>query len=68
MKKLHKIYFNWSSGKDASFALYQMQQEKSFDIDLLVTTINSHLDRVTMHGLRRAFSCASRVYWYKTIN
>ncbi|MFT5600930.1 MAG: diphthamide synthase (EF-2-diphthine--ammonia ligase) [Flavobacteriales bacterium] len=49
----HKIYFNWSSGKDASFALYQMQQEKSFDIDLLVTTINSHLDRVTMQGLRR---------------
>jgi uncharacterized protein (TIGR00290 family) len=53
MKKPHKTYFNWSSGKDASFALYQMQQDKSFDIDLLVTSINSHLDRVTMHGLRR---------------
>ncbi|MDC8004818.1 diphthine--ammonia ligase [Aureisphaera galaxeae] len=47
-----KTYFNWSSGKDASLALYHLQKDDSFEIDRLITTINSHYDRVSMHGLR----------------
>lgn len=50
---MKKTYFNWSSGKDASLALYHLQKNKTFGIDRLVTTVNSHFDRVSMHGLRK---------------
>ncbi|WP_422083064.1 ATP-binding protein [Ulvibacterium sp.] len=52
MKK-PKTYFNWSSGKDASLALYHLQKSENYHIDRLLTTVNSHHDRVSMHGLRR---------------
>ncbi len=49
-----KLFFNWSTGKDSALALYRLQQENIFEVDLLVTTINKHFDRVSMHGLRRS--------------
>lgn len=51
MKK--KAYFNWSSGKDSALALYKIQQQNEYEIDLLVTTVNKEFDRVSMHGLRK---------------
>lgn len=48
-----KAYFNWSTGKDSSMALHKLQQENKLTIDRLLTTINGHHDRVSMHGLRR---------------
>ncbi len=48
-----KTYFNWSTGKDSALALYYLLQNKEFSIDKLVTSINSHHDRVSMHGLKR---------------
>ncbi len=53
MKK-QKTYLNWSSGKDASLALYYLLQDKNYEVALLLTSVNTHYDRVTMHGLRRA--------------
>ncbi len=50
---MKKAFINWSSGKDAAFALYLVQQQGKFSIDKLVTTINSEVDRVSMHGLRK---------------
>lgn len=50
----HKTYFNWSSGKDSALALYHLLQDKHYQVDLLITSINTHYDRVSMHGLRRA--------------
>jgi len=52
--KNNKTYFNWSTGKDSALALYYLQKESQLNIDLLVTTINQHFDRVSMHGLRRS--------------
>jgi len=52
--QVQKTYFNWSTGKDASLALYKLQQRPEFNIDLLVTSINAHHNRVSMHGLRRS--------------
>lgn len=52
LHKMKKAFLNWSSGKDAAYALYLIQKEKKFDIKSLVTTINSEVDRVSMHGLR----------------
>lgn len=50
---MSKAYLNWSSGKDAALALYKIQENKEFSIDKLITTINSEVDRVSMHGLRQ---------------
>ena len=48
-----KTYFNWSSGKDSALALYYMLQDKNYSIDRLLTSVNSHYNRVSMHGLRK---------------
>lgn len=48
-----KTYFNWSSGKDSAMALYQLLQQNDLEIDRLLTTVNSHYNRVSMHGLRK---------------
>lgn len=47
----NKTYFNWSTGKDAALALYHLLQDENFSVEKLVTTINAHYQRVTMHGL-----------------
>ncbi len=48
-----KTYFNWSSGKDASLALFYLLQNNAFSIEKLLTTVNGHFNRVSMHGLRK---------------
>lgn len=53
MKKVKKTYFNWSSGKDSAMALHRLLQNDNFSIDHLLTSMNTHYDRVSMHGVRR---------------
>ncbi|SFJ18824.1 Dph6-related ATP pyrophosphatase [Olleya namhaensis] len=48
----HKTYFNWSTGKDSALALYYLLQNDDYTIQQLITTVNTHFNRVTMHGLR----------------
>lgn len=48
-----KLYFNWSTGKDSALALYYILKSQEFQVDHLLTSINAHHDRVSMHGLRR---------------
>lgn len=50
--KTHKTYFNWSSGKDSALALYHLLQDDNYSVEELITTVNSHYNRVSMHGLR----------------
>lgn len=50
----YKTYFNWSSGKDSALALYTLLKEKNYSIDYLLTSVNAHHNRVSMHGLRRS--------------
>ena len=47
-----KAIFCWSGGKDSSYALHQVLSEASFEIIFLLTTINRHFKRVSMHGVR----------------
>lgn len=54
----HKTYFNWSSGKDSALALYHLLQDKTYSVEQLITTVNTHYNRVTMHGLRKALLIA----------
>lgn len=56
MKK--KMYFNWSTGKDAALALYFLQNENNFDVDHLLISVNKNLNRVSMHGLSREMMSA----------
>jgi len=51
---MKNLYFNWSTGKDSALALYHLLEDPSYNVKHLVTTINSHLNRVTMHGLSRS--------------
>ncbi len=50
---MKKIFLNWSSGKDACFALYLLQQGNEYAVQKLVTTVNSETNRISMHGLRK---------------
>ncbi|MCP4440035.1 MAG: diphthine--ammonia ligase [Aureispira sp.] len=43
---------NWSGGKDSALSLYQLQQNRDYEVAALLTTINKPLDRITMHGVR----------------
>ncbi len=47
-----KAYFNWSGGKDSALALYHVLQNKTVDVELLLTTVNAQVNRVSMHGVR----------------
>lgn len=50
---MKKAFLNWSSGKDAAYALYLIQQKGEYQVNKLITTLNTELDRVSMHGLRK---------------
>jgi uncharacterized protein (TIGR00290 family) len=49
---LKKAIFCWSGGKDSSFALYKILQEKEYEIATLFTTVNENFKRVSIHGVR----------------
>jgi uncharacterized protein (TIGR00290 family) len=46
-------FFNWSGGKDSALALWKIQQEGKFSVQSLLTSINAHHNRISMHGVRR---------------
>tara|TARA_B110000503_G_C7165967_1_gene421928 strand:- start:1994 stop:2695 length:702 start_codon:yes stop_codon:yes gene_type:complete len=52
--KKSKLFFNWSSGKDSSFALYELLQQNRFEISTLLTTVGMETERIGMHGLRES--------------
>ena len=52
--KKPKLFFNWSSGKDSSFALYKLIQQGEFEISTLLTTVGAETKRIGMHGLRES--------------
>ena len=47
-----KVLFSWSGGKDSALALYELQQNKDYEIAALLTTITEEYDRISMHGIR----------------
>jgi uncharacterized protein (TIGR00290 family) len=55
---LKKILLSWSSGKDSAWSLHVLRQRllhQSDDVEVvgLLTTINTHFQRVAMHGTRQ---------------
>lgn len=52
MEARPKAIFNWSGGKDSTFALYQVIKEQKFEVAGLLTTLNEQYNRISMHGVR----------------
>ena len=44
--------FNWSSDKDSALALYKILKNTNYEIQSLLTSVNTQYQRVSMHGLR----------------
>ncbi len=55
---MNKTYFNWSTGKDSALALYHLLKDENHSIEELITSVNTHYDRVSMHGLRNGLLMA----------
>lgn len=47
-----RAFINWSGGKDAALALYQVLQNKGISVERLLTTIGKNTKRVAMHAVR----------------
>lgn len=47
-----KAIFNWSSGKDSALALYKILQANEYEVVTLLTSVNQHYNRISMHGVR----------------
>lgn len=45
-------FLNWSTGKDAAYALYILQRGNEYNVVRLMTTVNESFGRVSMHGIR----------------
>lgn len=50
---MHKVYFNWSSGKDSTLALHHLINSNKYSVDKLLSVISFEEQRVGMHGLRK---------------
>jgi uncharacterized protein (TIGR00290 family) len=44
----------WSSGKDSAYALWTLRQRPDIDVVGLLTTLNSSVGRVSMHGVHES--------------
>ncbi len=50
---MKQAILNWSTGKDAAYSLYLLQQSKEYEVVRLTTTVQQQFGRVSMHGIRR---------------
>ena len=51
-----QAFFNWSGGKDSALALYKTMLSTEYNIQCLLTNINSVHNRVSMHGVKRSLT------------
>jgi uncharacterized protein (TIGR00290 family) len=49
---MKRVLLSWSSGKDCAWALHLLRRQPDVEVVGLVTTLNSHFQRVAMHGTR----------------
>src|SRR5436305_1052773 len=51
MKK--RLILSWSGGKDSAWTLHQLLRDARYEVVALFTSLNSHFDRIAIHGVRR---------------
>jgi uncharacterized protein (TIGR00290 family) len=49
---MKKALMNWSGGKDSALSLYHILQNKEYEVEHLLTSLNGTFKRVSMHGVR----------------
>lgn len=49
---MRKVLLSWSSGKDSAWTLHALRKDPNVEVVGLLTTINTHFQRVAMHGTR----------------
>jgi uncharacterized protein (TIGR00290 family) len=49
---MKQAVLNWSGGKDSALCLHKVWQAGEYEIASLLTSVNSHFNRVSMHGVR----------------
>jgi len=47
-----KVLIAWSGGKDSALALYEISQNRRYEIAGLLTTVTEDYHRISMHGVR----------------
>jgi uncharacterized protein (TIGR00290 family) len=53
-QRVREVVLSWSGGKDSAMALHSLQQDDSFRVASLLTTVTVDFDRISIHGVRRA--------------
>jgi uncharacterized protein (TIGR00290 family) len=51
---MKRVLLSWSSGKDSAWSLHVLRSMPQYEVVGLLTTFNQSVDRVAMHGVRRA--------------
>jgi len=49
-----RAWLSWSSGKDSAWSLEVVRRQGKFDVEALLTTVNSEYHRVAMHAVRES--------------
>ncbi|MEI6234326.1 MAG: diphthine--ammonia ligase [Planctomycetota bacterium] len=52
MDSKQRVLFCWSGGKDSALCLHRVLASGRFEVVALLTTLNAHYRRVSMHGIR----------------
>jgi uncharacterized protein (TIGR00290 family) len=52
------IILSWSGGKDSALALAALQDDPTFHVVALLTTVTTGYDRISVHGVRRTLLAA----------
>ncbi|MGH8278687.1 MAG: ATP-binding protein [Gammaproteobacteria bacterium] len=52
MPKPVPVVLSWSGGKDCAFALHVLKQNAHYQVVGLLTAVNQHYGRISMHGVR----------------
>lgn len=52
MRDLLPVILSWSGGKDSALALHQLRQQGEYEVRGLLTSVNDHYGRISMHGVR----------------
>lgn len=52
MQSKTPVIVSWSGGKDSALALHALKQDARYQIVGLLTSVNEHYGRISMHGVR----------------
>lgn len=49
---MQPVILSWSGGKDSALALHALRQQGEYEVRGLLTSVNDHYGRISMHGVR----------------